>query len=146
MFTIAYVSKASWKMSRQELLLLLLDSRNNNYKHKITGLLVYAGGYFVQVIEGDKHDIEKLFTNIRNDRRHNEVRTLIRQEVDERTFRDWSMGFVEAIDQEMDNILGLSGFFKVDYEYDALVRENEKIYQLLLDFKNDNALRTYVEV
>ena len=63
-----------------------------NARNDITGVLFFAEGKFLQVIEGKKEVLQRLMQNISNDPRHKNIDYLIDTPVPERGFRDWKMG------------------------------------------------------
>lgn len=99
LYELIYVSYAPDGMSHSALLDLLQTSRAQNAKHGITGLLVYHRREFMQLIEGERTDVEQLFSNIVNDPRHQQVKALHVGPIEARGFDDWRMGFV-APDEE----------------------------------------------
>jgi len=74
---------------------ILKQSRANNPRSGITGLLCFTSDVFVQVIEGGRDDACKLFNAIIRDDRNKDVRLLVFEEVSERQFGNWSMGQVK---------------------------------------------------
>ena len=99
MFEIVYRSKATSVFSEQDLKSLLLQARSANEANDITGLLVFDGVFFVQIIEGGKRNCELLYEKIRNDDRHQDVETLWSQganSLNTRTFSEWSMGYTHT--------------------------------------------------
>jgi hypothetical protein len=73
---------------------ILEQSRRNNPKLGITGLLCFTSDVFVQVIEGSRDAVCELFNAIVRDERHSNVRLLSYEEIAERRFPGWSMGQV----------------------------------------------------
>mgnify|MGYP003662900358 FL=1 len=144
MLTIAYASKETWPMTKPELLLLLQQCRSLNAQHGITGLLVYECGYFIQVIEGEENKIEKLYSNIKNDRRNKNVTTLVHKEINNRAFEGWSMGFANVTKQEQENLPAFSKFFEPTFKFDNLAQQHAEIFELLLEFKNNSSLEKIV--
>ncbi|HKO50089.1 MAG TPA: BLUF domain-containing protein [Polyangiaceae bacterium] len=94
MYQVIYSSAATTPFSDAELASLLLRARTNNLRLGVSGLLLHHAGSFLQVLEGDRAVLERLFATIRLDRRHNRVVKLLEREVAERHFADWKMGFV----------------------------------------------------
>jgi Sensors of blue-light using FAD. len=93
MFQLVYVSTAAWAMNENDLNIILDGARANNRKLGVTGLLLHIDQGFLQVLEGPREAVLKIFERIRRDLRHIGLRVLIQQEVEERLFEDWSMGF-----------------------------------------------------
>ncbi len=73
---------------------VLEQSRRNNPRKGITGLLCFTSDIFVQVIEGGRDEVCELFNLIVRDDRHHEVRLLTYEEIAERKFGGWTMGQV----------------------------------------------------
>jgi len=90
---IAYFSTPSGSFREDDLFALLEQSRRDNYKANITGVLLYVLGNIVQVIEGGQEEVESLFDRIKRDRRHTDVTCVVNQQIQERLFSDWSMGY-----------------------------------------------------
>lgn len=97
---VVYVSTADHPMGMDELDALLVEARNFNRSHAITGMLLYMGGNFCQGIEGPEDAVAALMERIRKDSRHKEVRELIRAPADAREFGAWSMGFLRTADAD----------------------------------------------
>lgn len=93
MFQLVYVSTASWSMSSGDLNAILDISRVSNRRLGVTGLLLHIDSGFLQVLEGPKDAVTMIFSKIERDTRHIGVRVLVQQEVNERLFDGWSMGF-----------------------------------------------------
>lgn len=103
---IVYVSTAKKLLSEEELLALLTVSRTKNKLNKITGMLLYSGGTFMQVIEGEMTDIERLFKTIELDNRHKNIIKLINGTTEKRNFADWSMAFASVNNQVLQDFEG----------------------------------------
>ena len=109
---LVYCSVAIQKMTDKHLKGLLVKSRQNNPRRSITGLLLYLDPYFLQVLEGDKNDVESLFHNIEADNRHRKVSIIYQRPIQFRSFPDWSMGFQRPNKQEMEKIEGFCDFWQ----------------------------------
>lgn len=97
LYQISYISKNSVLGTSDELKALIEDilkkAQQNNPILNISGALLYSGGYFCQVIEGSKNDIETLFKRIQRDSRHTDVTVLTSDSVAKRSFSNWGMAF-----------------------------------------------------
>jgi hypothetical protein len=76
---------------------ILAQSRRNNRRDGLTGLLVVCGRRFLQVLEGPGEVLSSAYARIKADPRHFAVVVLGRKQVAERAFADWDMG-CELID------------------------------------------------
>lgn len=96
MRSVVYSSSASHPFSEQDLAALLRQSRANNARDGLTGLLMHRDGRFLQLIEGPDGAVERRMAAIESDDRHGGVRVLLEDEVEQRRFPDWTMGYEGA--------------------------------------------------
>jgi hypothetical protein len=92
-FRMLYVSGATRPMAASDLDDILSASRRNNARDGITGILLYADGAFIQVLEGPESQVKATVSRIRRDDRHRNFMVMVEQTVPERVFADWAMGF-----------------------------------------------------
>lgn len=92
-FQLVYVSSADPVMAESDLMAILGQARENNRKRGITGLLLYADGNIMQLLEGERESVEEVFRTITADPRHSGVIRLLAAASPARDFSDWSMGF-----------------------------------------------------
>lgn len=110
MFSLVYVSSAKELFSDDDLKALLQQSRDNNTRVSVTGMLLYKDGNFMQLLEGLEETVMSLYAKIERDPRHRGVLILLRREIRERAFPDWSMGFKNLDDASLEQIPGYSPF------------------------------------
>jgi len=120
-FYLIYVSSAIRQMPEEDLLILLRQSQAKNCDLDISGMLLYKGGNFMQMLEGEEKTVRELYATIKNDERHKNVLTIITGNLKERNFIGWSMGF-----QNMDKVADLQ-------TYDNYIKDNLTLYP----FKGD---------
>ncbi|WP_417411057.1 BLUF domain-containing protein [Hoeflea sp.] len=106
MLRMLYVSGASAPMSDADIQDILAASRRNNQRDGITGMLLWADGVFIQVLEGEPQMVRSVYRRIQADDRHRNLMLVLEQEADERMFSQWSMGFKQldsekAVDQKL---------------------------------------------
>jgi hypothetical protein len=89
-----YASRATEDVSNKILDSILAQSRANNPDAGVTGILCFSGSIFMQVLEGSRHEVCKLYNRIAADTRHSGVEILHYDEVTERRFANWTMGQV----------------------------------------------------
>ena len=102
MYQLLYVSNAVMLMSEDQLREILAISRINNRRRGITGMLVYHEGAFLQLLEGEKEQLDSLFEAIRRDARHDDIVLLAEIPVESRAFKDWSMAFKRLDRHDLD--------------------------------------------
>lgn len=97
LFNLVYLSKSRLGDNEQTIVegvKNILDAANkNNPAMGITGALLYSGGYFCQVIEGNADALEELFEVIQLDDRHGDITVLQFAPIKQRDFSEWSMAF-----------------------------------------------------
>jgi len=93
-FAISYVSTANRDLNQEEVaeLLDLTEIRNNI--EGVNGLLIYSGGNFFEVIEGEETKIKELFENINEDPRHRNIMMVFEKEIDKPLFDDKEANFI----------------------------------------------------
>ena len=92
MHKLLYVSSTRQDFPNDELQSILRQSRDNNHRRDVTGLLLYIDGGFLQVLEGDRTALHDLYALIAKDTRHRDAKVLLDEEAP-RNFGRWSMGF-----------------------------------------------------
>lgn len=89
-----YASRAAKPLDPEELVQILRQSRTANPKWGVTGVLCSSGELFIQVLEGGRAAVNRLYNKIIVDDRHTEVTLLSYEEIEERRFAGWAMGQV----------------------------------------------------
>lgn len=106
-----YVSKSCKPLGSDDLKQLLKKIRPRNEIAGISGMLLFDGGSFFQVLEGERTRITTLFEEIKTDPRHHSVVSILERPIRDRQFPDWSMGFAELNDDLYQQIEGLNDFY-----------------------------------
>ncbi|WP_415839343.1 BLUF domain-containing protein [Nocardioides zeicaulis] len=104
------MSSATEEMSVLELDDLLRAARLTNERCDITGMLLYAGGTFIQTLEGPADAVDARFTMIDADERHHTVFVVRREEVARRQFRAWWMGYRRIPERDALRLPGLTDY------------------------------------
>lgn len=100
-FELIFNSFAVDDLTSQDIIKILIQSREFSSKHSISGCLLYHNKEFLQILEGDEKVILDFFEVLCKDKRHSHV-TLIHQErVEKKIFPNWSMAFKELSDEDM---------------------------------------------
>lgn len=89
---LTYISKINAVLSQEEILEIGRISSFNNRKIDVTGVLISAGDYFFQILEGELAVVDQLLEKIDKDPRHCDITVLTSEyECEERLFSDWNM-------------------------------------------------------
>jgi hypothetical protein len=92
---IVYYSISDTLIDEKTITDILEPSRVNNSKKNITGCLLYHDKVFLQLLEGEQKEVEKLYKTIKKDIRHSNVTLIIEEDINKRMFPGWSMAFHE---------------------------------------------------
>jgi hypothetical protein len=90
----------------------------------------------MQLLEGEKKEVESLFGKIALDLRHEGLKILIKQESQERVFKDWNMGYRKIDKIETDIINSILPLQKIIEDTKARkTTSNEKIFEIFKRFR-----------
>lgn len=112
MLSLTYVSSATELLDADQLARMLTRFRPKNQEREISGLLLYSGGNIIQNLEGPADEVDAAYAEICADPRHHGLRVLVREEVAERSFADWAMGFRHLAAEHRDRVEGYSDFLE----------------------------------
>jgi hypothetical protein len=90
-----YASRATEPLRPDSLSAIMKKSTANNPAAGVTGVLCFSGQIFLQVLEGGRLQVSKLYNRIAQDPRHRDVVLLDYAEIAERSFASWAMGQVD---------------------------------------------------
>ena len=89
-----YVSKEIAEQPSQFAESNLDKFRIKNKLSEITGVLCSGEGIFLQVLEGERSAVNKLYVTICKDQRHTDIELLHYEEIKDRVFYAWSMDYI----------------------------------------------------
>ena len=95
---LTYASRASRNITPEDLREILIASQRNNGRVGVTGALCLANGIFLQQLEGDRTEVNRLYHRILTDPRHREPAVLDFAEINCRRFTTWSMGSLAPLE------------------------------------------------
>jgi len=94
--SITYTSLASLDLTAEDLADIHASARKLNALDGITGLLIFNGTHFLQIVEGAGPAIDELLLRLRRDQRHFGLEIRDERAIDRRSFPDWSMELVRV--------------------------------------------------
>lgn len=129
---LVYTSKLSDNFSSDDIVNILESARKHNKKSNVTGLLCFSSNYFLQCLEGSRRAVNETYHRILNDPRHEDIVMLDYQEISEREFSHWQMGYVPytALTRDM-NML-----FSGTPEFNPYEMSGESAHKLMLALKS----------
>lgn len=95
--------------TEHEILKFVSQARSANREHDVSGMMLYIGGSFLQLLEGEPANVNAVCGKIFRDKR--EMRVILREDIAEREFPDWTMGFEAVEPHEAERLLGGSYLF-----------------------------------
>jgi len=139
---LVYISRAAFTPTggggiEPEVARILAQSRRNNPRHNVGGVLCYLDGHFFQCLEGEADEVESVYRRIAGDPRHQDVRILSRRPVGRRRFEDWSMKYAVA-DETVRRLLQQHGVHR--FSPDALGNELTRALVSLFQAASDPAM------
>ena len=133
-----YVSSLSDIKLEQDIGKILESSVRHNKENDITGMLLYANGNFLQVLEGEAEAVGRTFTRICADPRHYDIIHLISEPIAQRHFSQWSMGYQHLSDNYLREFPKYAPFFKFHANDEAIRAKPGIALELLRQFSIDN--------
>ena len=95
---LTYASRTSRNITTDDLKEILVASQRNNARVGVTGTLCLANGIFLQQLEGDRTEVNRLYHRILADPRHREPAVLDFAEITSRRFSTWAMGSLAPLE------------------------------------------------
>jgi hypothetical protein len=87
-----YASQAVGVVDATTINAILQQSRRYNPAGGITGVLCHSERLYLQLIEGGREQVNRLYARILGDTRHSGVTLLHYEEISERRYAGWTMG------------------------------------------------------
>jgi hypothetical protein len=141
LYHLAYQSTATGLPTEQDLEELLVQSRAANLRHRITGVLLYCEGHFMQVLEGRQEDVHFIYAKIECDVRHHDVTKLTDGPIAQRSFYQWSMAFKAVHPEEFQHLAGYLNPAAPSYPALTLSKGTVSLHTLLASFLSDEPIR-----
>ena len=85
-YELLYISELSPETPPTSIADILTQARQVNKAKGITGLLLFDGEHFIQVLEGSREDVLEAMERIENDHRHCRVKRLHESFIGQRQF------------------------------------------------------------
>lgn len=101
MFEIVYTSLATHDLGPAELTALLDQARRANQARGITGMMIYRKREFLQLLEGERAQVEALYERIAHDERHQQMSRIWDGPIPARSCGEWEMAFVAPDDASL---------------------------------------------
>lgn len=93
-----YLSKAVGPQTSELSESILRQAHAWNTKNDVTGVLCQGQDVFLQVLEGERGKVTKLYARIHADPRHKDLELIHCENISQRRYGDWSMAHVRLSD------------------------------------------------
>lgn len=110
--SLLYVSAARRLLEPAELAEIVDQSRRNNARNGITGMLLYHDGNIMQAVEGPRAAVTALLERLRNDPRHRGLTVILDGDGHEREFAEWTMACIASDALPVEDRAAVSRFFE----------------------------------
>jgi hypothetical protein len=100
--SLTYTSLARLDLDSGDLEAIHAKARELNALDGISGLLIFNGTHFLQIVEGSPEAVDELVERLRLDRRHSAFEVRDEREVERRAFPGWSMELVRVSTNDME--------------------------------------------
>ncbi len=89
---LVYESRPTEVLTKEQLRDILTKSQYKNIRLNLSGLLIFHGGKFLQLLEGGKKEVNELFEAILRDPRHTDIKVVLESDNQFRSMPSWVMG------------------------------------------------------
>jgi hypothetical protein len=90
-----YVSTAVGPQTSTVTASILRAAQAYNRKHGITGVLCQGQGVYLQALEGERSEVNRLYAHIFADQRHANIELVHCESITQRRYSNWSMAHVQ---------------------------------------------------
>ena len=91
MLRVAYVSNARFGLNQNDLESIMHISKLRNKLAGVTGVLLFNGVNFMQVLEGERAQTLNIYDRILRDARHSGIKTIVQEKINHFTYPAWGM-------------------------------------------------------
>jgi len=121
-----YISRATGAITSTVTGSILESARVHNRVAGITGILCQGQGLYIQILEGERASVNRLYATLIKDKRHQDIELVSIEEIQTRKFPDWSMAHV--IISESNPIVQLK-----HPEFDPFAASSQQLMSLIDD-------------
>ncbi len=134
-----YVSTADPEMKPSALEQIISTAQRRNAALEITGLLVYTGSHFMQLLEGPKDAVEAVFDMICQDPRHSAIARLIAEPAPARSCPEWSMALqvIDAANDGPGHVFTVSNETLASFLPESMAADLRVLFQSFNTMKRD---------
>jgi hypothetical protein len=94
----AWSSVPSPSFSAAHLNEIVAPSRRNNERNDLSGMLLFTGAHFLEILEGDESALDELWPCLERDKRHCDLVRIGDELCADRWFPEWMMAYADHAD------------------------------------------------
>lgn len=140
--TLIYRSRVATPLQANDLSRLMQNAQERNAAASITGILLFDGVHFVQLLEGPHDAVDALFEVIKRDPRHINVVHLLRDDAPDRRFDGDAMALIDLRDASEEPRKAILAKMKVRAH---LASSDDRVIKILLMYVNARGIAHIVE-
>lgn len=126
---IIYCSTATEGVDIKEFKQILETAQKNNAANDLTGMLMFNSRIFLQVLEGDREQVNRLYNTLEKDPRHANLMILKYERIHSRQWAQWSMSFAPASASNRAVYLKYS----VNSQFNPYLMEGDAVEEMMLE-------------
>jgi hypothetical protein len=93
LYQIMYISSVTFPVSAAQCRVIASAAADRNQSSGVTGLLLFNSKRFLQVLEGPRDAVERIYERISRDPRHCAIVKLREMQIETREFGEWGMAY-----------------------------------------------------
>lgn len=128
-----YTSTITDKFEVSDIARILKIARVKNQAIDVTGLLLFNRRFFLQCLEGERDDVNQIYHKIATDPRHKTPVIIDYQEIVDREFEVWNMGYL----QDAERLRELFYKHTKTINFDPYKMNGDTAKALLIDIRNE---------
>ncbi|MEM9101685.1 MAG: BLUF domain-containing protein [Pseudomonadota bacterium] len=114
MIELIYYSRAIKPLTNNDVSIILEGAQEKNRERHLSGMLMFCNDIFLQLLEGERREVNHLFQSISHDARHFDIQIISVREIQMRSFSVWSMAYLGAKEEKEIEINGRKVIFSPD--------------------------------
>ena len=91
MLRLVYISNSRLGLNQNDLDSIMHAAKLRNKLAGVTGVLLFNGVNFLQVLEGERARTLNIYNSILKDPRHGAIKTIVQEKIDHLTYPAWGM-------------------------------------------------------
>ena len=135
MYRLVYKSRSKTKIDLELVNSILESSQKGNTDSGISGALLATRQYFLQILEGSFEDVNKLYSSIVKDSRHDEVQLISFTCIENRIFESWTMHGIGVFDLNIELSRQLKDSYGEEHGEVCFPTEEWKVLAMIHDIR-----------